>query len=196
MFPQFETSTSEIIMQDEYLQVVIHNNGDYAQLFNYDLQAIQNSNNYDITFTITPEHHPEHAKTSTFSINIPDGVNFSLINKTGYFTLNTNEEIELYFNDMLNTETDNLITNFLLGSPYPNPFNPIVNFNVLISKMELVKLNIYDIQGNKIQNIYSGILPKGEYSFHWNGENYASGMYIIKCETNSTTQNQKIFLIK
>ena len=57
---------------------------------------------------------------------------------------------------MLNTETDNLITNFLLGSPYPNPFNPIVNFNVLISKMELVKLNIYDIQGN-VDNLLNNL---------------------------------------
>ena len=196
IFPQFETSTSYIYMQDEQLEVSIYNNGDYAQLFNYDLQVSQ-AEDYDIIFTITPEHHPEHTKISTFSLSVAgDNEEFSLTNKTGSFILNANEQIELYFNDMLDTESNNLTTNFLLGNPYPNPFNPIVNFNVAISEMELVKLNIYDIQGNKIQSIYSGVLPKGEYSFNWNGENYASGMYIVKCETNSISQNKKIFLMK
>ena len=55
---------------------------------------------------------------------------------------------------------------------------------------------IYDIKGNKIDNIWSSILNHGTHSFNWDASNQSTGIYIIKCNVQNMTTTQKIFLIK
>ena len=67
IFPQFENSISEINLGDDdehIIYVLIKNNGDYKQLFNYELYADNNQNGYEVTFIITPEHFPNKIKTT------------------------------------------------------------------------------------------------------------------------------------
>ena len=85
---------------------------------------------------------------------------------------------------------------FNLHHPYPNPFNPVVNFDLDISKIEYINIDIYDVKGNKIDNIWSGMLNHGTHSFSWNASNQSTGIYIIKCNTQNVMNTQKIFLIK
>ena len=95
----------------------------------------------------------------------------------------------------LNNDNDKQLI-FNLDTPYPNPFNPMVNFDLNVSETEYFDINIYDIQGNKIDHIWSGFLNYGVHSFNWNGTNQSTGIYIIKCNTDNMVSTQKIFLIK
>ena len=47
---------------------------------------------------------------------------------------------------------------FNLNQAYPNPFNPIINIPFSLSKVSNVKIDIYDINGNKIDKITNQIL--------------------------------------
>ena len=196
IFPQFENSLSQMTIETDVLEVLIKNNGDYTQLFNYTLDVNQNQNGYDVVFTIIPEHHPDSQKTASFSITDPNN-NLSLENYESSFTLDSNETIELFLNSAsMKINEDELISNFSLGAPYPNPFNPQVNFDLTVSAMEEIEINIYDLQGHKVENIYSGMLLEGKYAFDWNARNISTGIYIIRCETENYSENQKIFLVK
>ena len=196
IFPQFENSLSQMTIETDVLEVLIKNNGDYTQLFNYTLDVNQNQNGYDVVFTIIPEHHPDSEKTVSFSIVDPNN-NLSLENYESGFTLDSNETIELFLNSAsMKINENELISNFSLGAPYPNPFNPQVNFDLTISTMEEIEINIYDLQGHKVENIYSGMLLEGQYTFDWNARNISTGIYIVRCETENYSENQKIFLIK
>ena len=60
---------------------------------------------------------------------------------------------------------------FSLGEPYPNPFNPMVNFQLNLSeKMELTSF-IYGTQGNLVKTIDHGSLDIGTHYLKWNGSN-------------------------
>ena len=57
-------------------------------------------------------------------------------------------------------------------------------------------IDIYNIQGNKIDNIFNGFLNKGNHSFNWNASNHATGLYVIKLVQGNNVLTQKIMLIK
>ena len=100
----------------------------------------------------------------------------------------------------LNTELDIDVSidnlEFGISNVYPNPFNPLVNFDVQLLETENININIYDLKGQKVANIYSGLLQSGSHSLFWNASEFSTGLYIIKCETNHTVSSHKILLMK
>ena len=70
------------------------------------------------------------------------------------------------------------------------------NFELNVFKLENITINIYDIKGNQIETVFSGLLTEGNYTFNWNGTNASTGVYIIKCESEKNLKTQKIFLVK
>ena len=196
-FPQFQTSISEMTIENDTLEILIKNNGDYSQIFNYDLEVLNNDTGYEVIFSVIPEHHPEEEKSSTFNILIPSESNFILESYQDSFSLNPNEDIILSFNDTILENDDHIInTNFSLKAPYPNPFNPKINFDINVYKSQIININIYNLKGNLIETIFSDFLNEGIHTFDWNGTNSMSGVYIIKCESEKKSSTQKIFLIK
>ena len=196
-FPQFEDSLSEMTIANDALEIMIKNNGDYKQSFNYTLDVNNNNEGYGVTFSIIPVHHPNKIKTHSFNILVPDESSFMLASHDGNFDLNPNQGIVLSFNDNV-LENDESIINgyFNLDTPYPNPFNPIINFDLNVVRLENITINIYDIKGNKIETVFSGLLNKGNYTFSWDGKNNATGIYMIQCSSDKITKTQKIFLMK
>ena len=202
IFPQLssisEDQTYINIEDDDSLHVVIKNNGDYTQTFNYILNPAEDDEGYieSIEFIVTPRHHPEQKKIYSHFINHTEDL-FTLEQQSGQFRLAPNENIIFsFFDEMVLNNDDNKQLIFNLDTPYPNPFNPMVNFDLNVSETEYFDINIYDIQGNKIDHIWSGFLNYGVHSFNWNGTNQSTGIYIIKCNTDNMVSTQKIFLIK
>ena len=79
---------------------------------------------------------------------------------------------------------------------YPNPFNPEINFNINMLNREYINIDIYNITGQKIDNIFNGYLNQGKHLFNWNAINHTTGIYIIKAVTKNNMLTQKIILIK
>jgi hypothetical protein len=78
---------------------------------------------------------------------------------------------------------------FHLKQNYPNPFNPNTTIRFLLSVRSEVKLNIFNIRGQKIKSLLNGEKPAGNYSVTWNGTNnknmkIASGVYFIRMQCN------------
>tara|TARA_Y100000992_G_scaffold121099_1_gene79367 strand:- start:787 stop:2787 length:2001 start_codon:yes stop_codon:yes gene_type:complete len=90
---------------------------------------------------------------------------------------------------------------FSLGEPYPNPFNPMVNFQLnLNEKMELTSF-IYGIQGNLVKTIDYGSLDIGSHHIKWNGSNekgnrVESGVYFFKIQGDGFDQTRKLLFLK
>ena len=194
-FPQMNDQLYQINLDDEDdFKLNILNNGDYSQQFLIELNIINNnSENYDLEIKIIPEHHPEESKT--YDISLYNSA-FTLENNVSYFSLEPNQETVLSFGgNILNN--DNLINNyFKLEEPYPNPFNPSVNFDIHMLSTQNVNINIYDIYGNNVENVYNGILNNGLHKFRWKANNYSTGIYIIECKTKTAVSTEKVYLIK
>ena len=197
VFPQFENSLSEMAIENDALEIIIKNDGDYNQSFNYNLDVSNNNEGYEVNFSIIPIHHPNKIKTHSFNILVPDESNFMLASHDGNFDLNANESIFLSFNDSALENNEPILNGpFNLESPYPNPFNPIINFDLHVFTLENITIDIYDIKGNKIETVFSGLLNTGNYTFNWDGKNNATGIYMIQCSSDEGSKTQKIFLMK
>ena len=196
ILPQFENSMTEMILgENDSLNILIKNNSDYQQIFNYELIAEINTQGYNIDLIVTPQHFQNHEKNISFLINTND---FNIESQSGSLILNPNQKILLSMVDNNILSNNNIINPIIFGmeTAYPNPFNPKINFDINMLEIGYININIYNITGNKIDNIFDGFLNKGTYTFDWNASNYATGLYFIKAENENNVLTQKIMLIK
>ena len=86
-------------------------------------------------------------------------------------------------------------------SNYPNPFNPEITISFSLKQDSELELAIYNIKGQKVNQLTAGNLTKGKHSFIWNGKDdnktsVASGIYFYKITSPGYTKTRKIVLIK
>ncbi|MEQ1732370.1 MAG: T9SS type A sorting domain-containing protein [Bacteroidia bacterium] len=92
----------------------------------------------------------------------------------------------------LNNTSSTVKTNNL--TVYPNPYtaSTLISVNTLVQGN--VSLDVYNVLGAKIHNIYKGEKQAGTHSFDFSAQRlgYASGMYFVKLTTGNTTTVVKI----
>ncbi|PID59208.1 MAG: hypothetical protein CR986_06945 [Ignavibacteriae bacterium] len=97
---------------------------------------------------------------------------------------------------------NNLPNKFNLMQNYPNPFNPVTNISYSIPEYSKVELTIYNILGQPINILYSGLQQQGYYSVKFAASGFSSGIYF--CTLRATGLNslvdyketKKILLLK
>lgn len=88
---------------------------------------------------------------------------------------------------------------YLLMQNVPNPFNGTTRIGFKSPEAGVVNLNVYNILGQKIVTLFSGIAPAGESNFYWSGLNEAgqtvsAGIYFYTLDTkNFKTTKKMIF---
>jgi hypothetical protein len=90
---------------------------------------------------------------------------------------------------------------FILSPAYPNPFNPITNFDLKLPTVEFVRMSIYDILGREITILQNGMMVQGQYKVAWNGTNkfgksVSSGTYFLRVSYGEKIKIQKILFLK
>ena len=89
------------------------------------------------------------------------------------------------------------ITEYKVDAPYPNPFNPVVNFDLHLSGNNHVDARIYDIKGREIATLYTGVIATNEKTLSWIANGYASGIYFLKVIIDGQiAKHEKIVLLK
>ncbi len=89
-----------------------------------------------------------------------------------------------------------VVSNFNLEQNYPNPFNPVTTIKFSIDRVDRVKLEIYNITGQKISTLINQNMKAGEYEVEWNASQVASGVYFYKFSYGSLTMTKKMVLIR
>jgi hypothetical protein len=85
---------------------------------------------------------------------------------------------------------------YFLGNNYPNPFNPGTTIKFGISVKAFVKLKIYNSLGMEVENLIYQNLNPGTYEVRWNAQNFNSGIYYYRFETDGFIESKKMLLIK
>ncbi|MAV96950.1 MAG: hypothetical protein CMG06_07425 [Candidatus Marinimicrobia bacterium] len=101
--------------------------------------------------------------------------------------------------DMSSIQSDEptLPYQYLISTPYPNPFNPKVNIKLEIPHDRKMNILVYDGTGKSVDVISKGkIFQRGSHHVTWDGSQYSSGIYYIKFNDGSETQIQKTLLLK
>ncbi|MCZ6776773.1 MAG: T9SS type A sorting domain-containing protein, partial [Ignavibacteria bacterium] len=73
-------------------------------------------------------------------------------------------------------------TVFGLDQNYPNPFNPSTVIEFAIPQETHVKLEVYNMIGQRVAKLVDGVRPAGYYSVLFDATGLASGVYVYRFE--------------
>ena len=85
---------------------------------------------------------------------------------------------------------------FRLDQNYPNPFNPSTNISFTLGASSNVRLEVYNLLGQKVVTVVNGFLFAGNHSYRFDASKLASGVYIYRLEAGSFTKTMKMVLMK
>ena len=89
-----------------------------------------------------------------------------------------------------------LVEDFNISDPYPNPFNPTTYLSLSIPASSNIDVNIYDVNGSFVDNLYSGYISSGKHMIEWNATHQSSGVYFIQTKYQNSVTLKKAILIK
>lgn len=85
---------------------------------------------------------------------------------------------------------------FMLYSNFPNPFNPVTRIKFDIPAQTFTTIVVYDITGRTVSTLVNQNLEAGKYSYEFNGNGLASGVYFYKIQAGDYTDVKKMMLVK
>ena len=89
-----------------------------------------------------------------------------------------------------------LPTTYNLSVAYPNPFNPVTTMEFTIPEAGNVSVLVYNLKGQVVSTLLSGLKSADSYSLVWNAANVPSGIYFVKAQADGYTATQKLMLVK
>jgi hypothetical protein len=93
-------------------------------------------------------------------------------------------------------DASDLPREFSLFQNYPNPFNPFTEIKFGLPRHSDVRIEIFNILGQKVITLFEGLLPAGYHSVRWNGSNSSSGVYYYRIDAGSFRDIKKMTLLK
>ena len=87
-------------------------------------------------------------------------------------------------------------SDFSISQNYPNPFNPVSKIAYTIPKVSKVKLQVFDILGNKIATLVNKRQSAGSYVVEFDGSRLASGIYFYRFNAGEYYSVKKMLLLK
>ncbi|WP_400166350.1 right-handed parallel beta-helix repeat-containing protein [Fidelibacter multiformis] len=85
---------------------------------------------------------------------------------------------------------------FILGSAYPNPFNPVTRLTYSLPDAGDLVFEVVDITGRIVDRITFSNHPAGEHHFDYTASHLSTGLYIVRARYNRQVQIRKIVYMK
>ncbi len=105
--------------------------------------------------------------------------------------------VNLNIRDVIEVDAGNIPGGFVLEQNYPNPFNPTTTIKFALAETQNAELKVFDVLGNEVSSIFNGIADGGKvYEAVFNAENFSSGIYFYRLETEQKVENRKMLLLK
>ena len=103
---------------------------------------------------------------------------------------------------MLNNDSETLLPDvFALHQNYPNPFNPVTTIRFDVPEESRVRIDIYNVMGQKVAAVVDAHYQPGFHAVNWGGTTtsgsaLSSGMYFYRIHTENFTAVKKLILVK
>tara|TARA_Y100001970_G_scaffold193886_1_gene235693 strand:+ start:1843 stop:3993 length:2151 start_codon:yes stop_codon:yes gene_type:complete len=149
--------------------------------------------NFQLLFSDNTQQNSAIISYADLNINIGEINSYSwkiltsdILSETFYFAIDAQS-----LNNM-----DYGISQFNLYQNYPNPFNPITSIAFDVPYYSFVDINIYDLNGQLLDNLVETYYGPGSYNVYWDAKYYPSGIYLYEMITNEHVLKKKMVLIK
>jgi hypothetical protein len=130
----------------------------------------------------------------------PRGLAFSVTGDTAYAVQfnGSGPSCEMFVRKPASVEPINNVApeNYQLMQNYPNPFNPTTDIQFSLPKAGNTTLKVYDLLGQEVASLINENLAPGSYKVQFNASRLASGTYIYRITSGSTTITKKMMLLK
>jgi PKD repeat protein len=90
----------------------------------------------------------------------------------------------------------NLPDGFMLAQNHPNPFNPTTEISLYLESPAPVKIEIFNVLGQKVATLVDDNLGTGHHDFIWDGSSAASGIYLYRARIGDNVETRKMILQK
>lgn len=90
---------------------------------------------------------------------------------------------------------------YALDQNFPNPFNPTTTIAFQIPKAGWVRLEVFNLLGQRILTLVDDVLPAGRREVLWNGQDQhgrevSSGIYFYRLSASEFAETKKMILMK
>ena len=132
--------------------------------------------------------------TVNFSLSATDGIDTTQIN-------GNDRNLLVDRSGYLNVVEPQTPISYTLYSNFPNPFNPTTQIRFDVPNSNRIKLNIFNMLGQKIKIFNMQNVPAGSHTIVWDstdefGEKVAAGVYLYQLETEEFVETKKMILLK
>jgi hypothetical protein len=88
-----------------------------------------------------------------------------------------------------------------LEQNFPNPFNAQTTIAFQVSARERVRLEVFDVLGQRVALLWDGVLAPGWHRMEWDGRDHqsrpaGSGVYLYRLESGSRSQIRRMVLLR
>jgi len=99
------------------------------------------------------------------------------------------------------TDTTEIVAVTRLRGNYPNPFNPETMIGYTLAEAGMVRIEIFNINGQRIVTLINGVKEAGDHEILWDGKDDAgrrvtSGVYFYRMVARDYSQVAKMLLLK
>jgi uncharacterized protein YdgA (DUF945 family) len=103
--------------------------------------------------------------------------------------------LSVYFSwvSLLNND---ILKNLKLIENYPNPFNSNTKIKYELSVSSRVKIEIFNLSGQRIEILQNKHMPPGVYEIDFNANNLPSGVYLCRIEAGKYQDVKKMILLR
>ena len=107
-----------------------------------------------------------------------------------------------HYVQITSTEDDPILplTTALKGN-YPNPFNPETTIQFDLSVESMLRIDIFNIKGQRVTTLVNELYKPGEHTIVWkgtdsNGRQVASGVYFYRMTTDEYSAVKRMMLVR
>jgi flagellar hook assembly protein FlgD len=84
---------------------------------------------------------------------------------------------------------------------HPNPFNPSTRVVFTMAEAGDVQLEVYGLDGKRVDVLMDGMAPAGENAVRWDGRDSTgrslpSGSYLVRLKAGGSLDSERILLLK
>jgi len=93
-------------------------------------------------------------------------------------------------------QLENIPTRHSLDQNHPNPFNLTTEIKYALPRDSYVRLDVYNILGQKVATLLHGQQKAGYKTARWDAGSFSSGIYFYQLQAGDFVQTRKMVLLK
>ncbi|MFT5145026.1 MAG: hypothetical protein ACI80V_003690 [Rhodothermales bacterium] len=105
------------------------------------------------------------------------------------------KSVTVHLGSVLVTENAEVPTELGLSN-YPNPFARSTTITFDLPRPDQVSVEIYDLQGRRLETLVSGSLPAGTHQAAWNAGSRAPGVYLLRLQGQHSIETRPLTVIR